>query len=103
MGICRGVRAFVLLPFYLTNNFKRTTRGSSDCDAVAVVPRLFGRNEVEKTILVRQFRPPLDSYTLENVAGLVDDGETPEQVFFFLAFVCFSSLVMIITRLLAES
>ena len=31
------------------------------------------------TVLVRQFRPPLDTATLELPAGLIDPGETPSQ------------------------
>eukprot|EP00392_Amoebophrya_sp_AT5.2_P019179 g19921.t1 len=33
----------------------------------------------EKTLLVKQFRPAINAYTLELPAGLVDRGETPEQ------------------------
>ena len=46
---------------------ERTTRpAGSDCDAVAVFPRLRGAS-VPETLLVRQFRPPLDCETLEQV------------------------------------
>ena len=31
------------------------------------------------TLLVIQYRPPLDAYTIEWPAGLIDKGETPEQ------------------------
>ena len=62
---------------------ERTTRQDVGfCDAVAIFPRLFhSKNPAvpEKTVLVQQYRPPLDKFTLENPAGLVDKGETLEQ------------------------
>lgn len=33
----------------------------------------------EKIILVRQFRPPLNQFTLEFPSGFMDEGETPED------------------------
>ena len=30
--------------------------------------------------MVKQFRPPMDAYTVELPAGLIDKGETPAQV-----------------------
>jgi len=32
-----------------------------------------------KYVLVKQFRPPVNDYVIELPAGLVDEGETPEQ------------------------
>jgi 8-oxo-dGTP pyrophosphatase MutT (NUDIX family) len=36
-------------------------------------------DEHMEVILVKQFRPPLNNYCIELPAGLVDEGETPEQ------------------------
>ncbi len=58
---------------------RTTTAAGQDCDAVAVFPRLQGGPGAPETLLVRQFRPPLGCETLENVAGLVDAGETCEE------------------------
>ena len=53
---------------------------SAGADAVAIFPRLFRRGiEDDSTIIVKQYRPPLDAFTLENPAGLVDEGETLEE------------------------
>ncbi|XP_063933165.1 uncharacterized protein LOC135144965 isoform X2 [Zophobas morio] len=35
--------------------------------------------EEERVLLVKQFRPAVDAYTLELPAGLVDEGETKEE------------------------
>ena len=52
-------------------------------DAVAVFARLrSGAGSVtsgEQTVLVAQFRPPVHKVTLELPAGLIDEGETPEE------------------------
>ncbi|KAI9004434.1 NUDIX hydrolase domain-like protein [Hyaloraphidium curvatum] len=58
---------------------RRTRPKAGDCDAVAILPLLVGGGEKAKTILVTQYRPPVDSYTVELPAGLIDEGETPEQ------------------------
>lgn len=71
----------------------RTTKRSADTtDAVVVIPLLqkkascgglAGNDKVDDgildTILVEQFRPPVGQATLEFPAGLIDQGETPEQ------------------------
>lgn len=44
-------------------------------DAVAVLPVVEGRTAV----LIRQYRPVLGRYILEAPAGVIDEGETPEQ------------------------
>ena len=59
----------------------RTTKQSSDkADAVAIVPllRKAGSDKVE-TLLVEQYRPPVDRVTVEFPAGLIDKGESPED------------------------
>lgn len=62
---------------------ERTTRyEKAGVDAVAIFPRVFRSSrpeEEDRTLLVKQYRPPLDAFTLEQCAGLVDHGETPEQ------------------------
>ncbi len=58
---------------------ERTKRGKTGVDAVAIFPRLYSKGQPDRTILVKQYRPPLDSYTLENPAGLVDEGDSLEQ------------------------
>ena len=58
------------------------TEDSNDdpADAVAIFPLLkkFGSNVIQ-TVLVKQYRPPLDAFTIELPAGLIDAGETPQQ------------------------
>lgn len=56
---------------------RRNSGGKAD--AVAIFPRLRKTGLPDQTILVKQYRPPLDRFTLENPAGLVDEGETLEQ------------------------
>lgn len=60
---------------------ERTTRGSSGIDAVAVLAIL--RSETNKfptsTVIIEQYRPPVAKYVVELPAGLIDDGETPED------------------------
>eukprot|EP00927_Polykrikos_kofoidii_P075276 TRINITY_DN71393_c0_g1_i1.p1 TRINITY_DN71393_c0_g1~~TRINITY_DN71393_c0_g1_i1.p1 ORF type:complete len:270 (+),score=43.00 TRINITY_DN71393_c0_g1_i1:70-810(+) len=58
----------------------RTTRRGS-CDAVGIVAllRRAGTPVTEaELLLVRQYRPAVDCFTLEFPAGLVDEGELPE-------------------------
>jgi 8-oxo-dGTP pyrophosphatase MutT (NUDIX family) len=44
--------------------------------AVAVLAEMIPS---ERIILVRQFRPPADGYVIEFPAGLIDEGEIPEE------------------------
>ena len=58
----------------------RTTRSEhSAVDAVAIFALLRSKGAADKTVFVRQYRPPLQCYTIELPAGLVDAGETLEQ------------------------
>ena len=70
----------------------RTTKKSkSSTDAVVIIPLLKrpyaaankdddnDEDSVFDTLLVEQFRPPVGRSTMEFPAGLIDDGETPEQ------------------------
>lgn len=57
----------------------RTTRPTSaDVDGVAILALLRRGSSVE-TLLVEQFRPPMNTATLELPAGLIDAGETAVQ------------------------
>lgn len=57
----------------------RKTRGKAGVDAVAMGNILLHPSRPASTMLVIQYRPPLDSYTVEWPAGLVDAEETAEQ------------------------
>mmetsp|Transcript_11631 Transcript_11631/g.14525 ORF Transcript_11631/g.14525 Transcript_11631/m.14525 type:complete len:239 (+) Transcript_11631:107-823(+) len=58
----------------------RTTKQPNVPDAVVIVPVLKSKksNSID-TILVEQYRPPIQAYALEFPAGLVDKGETAEE------------------------
>lgn len=56
----------------------RTTKGPQDQDCVAVVAIVSRSGHPDAMLLIKQFRPPLKSYTIEMPAGLVDNGETIE-------------------------
>jgi len=58
---------------------ERTTRGKSGVDAVAIFAILKKKNEPDRTLLIKQFRPPMDKFTIEMPAGLVDVNETVEN------------------------
>ncbi|KAI0822663.1 NUDIX hydrolase domain-like protein [Trametes gibbosa] len=55
----------------------RPTRASSGIDAVAILALLRSESDAfpPSTIIVEQFRPPVNSH----VIGLINEGETPEQ------------------------
>eukprot|EP00933_Yihiella_yeosuensis_P033349 TRINITY_DN27077_c0_g1_i1.p1 TRINITY_DN27077_c0_g1~~TRINITY_DN27077_c0_g1_i1.p1 ORF type:complete len:213 (+),score=35.14 TRINITY_DN27077_c0_g1_i1:161-799(+) len=55
--------------------------GSIRPDAVAIVALLKGNtlSTEPEIVLVRQFRPPVDAYTIEFPAGLIDPKETPGE------------------------
>jgi len=57
----------------------RKTRGKAGIDAVAMGNILLHPTRPPSTMLVIQYRPPLDAYTVEWPAGLVDAEETAEQ------------------------
>ncbi|PXF47111.1 ADP-ribose pyrophosphatase [Gracilariopsis chorda] len=54
----------------------RATRTAMDVDAVVVLARLRLADDVERVLLVKQFRPPLNAVSVELPAGLVDEGES---------------------------
>jgi 8-oxo-dGTP pyrophosphatase MutT (NUDIX family) len=60
----------------------RTTKQSSEhADAVVIIPLLRHPDtpHLIDTLLVRQYRPPVQQYTMEFPAGLIDVDETIEQ------------------------
>jgi len=60
---------------------ERTTRKSSGIDAVAVLAIIRSKTKAfpVSTVLIEQYRPPIDRFIIEMPAGLIDEGETPEQ------------------------
>ncbi|KAE9363324.1 hypothetical protein N431DRAFT_433437 [Stipitochalara longipes BDJ] len=57
----------------------RKTRGSSGVDAVAIMTILRHPSRPPATIIILQYRPPVDAICVEFPAGLIDAGETPEE------------------------
>jgi 8-oxo-dGTP pyrophosphatase MutT (NUDIX family) len=58
----------------------RTTKDlNAVADAVCVFARLKRTGKPTQTLLVKQFRPPLETETIELPAGLIDLGESPEE------------------------
>ncbi|KAG9225886.1 hypothetical protein CCMSSC00406_0006492 [Pleurotus cornucopiae] len=60
---------------------ERKTRKSSGVDAVAILALIKSKTNAFplSTVVIEQYRPPIDKYIIELPAGLVDEGETPEQ------------------------
>lgn len=54
---------------------ERTTGSSGKADAVVIIPILKRMLKYDCVVVVKQYRPPLDAYTLEFPAGLIDKGE----------------------------
>ena len=60
---------------------RTTKKPESYADAVVIFCVLSGGGlEEPHILLVKQFRPPIEAYTIEMPAGLIDPGETPETV-----------------------
>ncbi|KAF1822388.1 uncharacterized protein K489DRAFT_381142 [Dissoconium aciculare CBS 342.82] len=57
----------------------RKTRKESGVDAVAIGPIIRHPNRPVSTMVILQYRPPVDAICVEFPAGLIDEGETPEQ------------------------
>jgi len=58
---------------------ERCTRPANcDVDAVTVFAIVREPSKPSRVVVVKQFRPPLNTYTVELCAGLVDPGETVE-------------------------
>jgi len=56
----------------------RKTRGVSGVDAVAIMTILRHPSRPPSTIIILQYRPPVDAICVEFPAGLIDANETPE-------------------------
>ncbi|KAK0252216.1 hypothetical protein LTS09_012779 [Friedmanniomyces endolithicus] len=57
----------------------RKTRTKGGVDAVAIAPILRHPNKPPSTMIILQYRPPVEAMCVEFPAGLIDEGETPEQ------------------------
>eukprot|EP00388_Colpodella_angusta_P006956 GDKJ01020067.1.p1 GENE.GDKJ01020067.1~~GDKJ01020067.1.p1 ORF type:complete len:212 (-),score=57.09 GDKJ01020067.1:77-685(-) len=59
---------------------RTTTRdvGKERLDAVCIIPTLWRQGRAENILLVKQFRPPVNAFTIEFPAGLIDPNETVE-------------------------
>jgi len=57
----------------------RKTRGKSGVDAVAINAIIRHPARPPSTIIVLQYRPPVDAICVELPAGLVDEGESPSD------------------------
>jgi ADP-ribose pyrophosphatase len=57
----------------------RKTRGATGIDAVAIVPILLHPSRPASTLIILQYRPPVQAICVEFPAGLIDAGETIEQ------------------------
>jgi ADP-ribose pyrophosphatase len=57
----------------------RKTRGSGGIDAVAIAPILLHPSKPPSTLIILQYRPPVQATCVEFPAGLIDGDETPES------------------------
>lgn len=62
----------------LWETVKRTTRQATQVDGVGIIALLKRTLHKDCVVMVKQFRPPMGSYSLEFPAGLIDEGETAE-------------------------
>ncbi|KAI0807060.1 NUDIX hydrolase domain-like protein [Fomes fomentarius] len=60
---------------------ERPTRSSGGVDAVAILAILRSESGAfaPSTIIIEQFRPPIDRHVVELPAGLISEGESPEE------------------------
>ncbi|KAH6918832.1 NUDIX hydrolase domain-like protein [Coprinopsis sp. MPI-PUGE-AT-0042] len=60
---------------------QRRTRSSSGVDAVAILAIIKSKKDSfpPSTVIIEQYRPPIDKFIIELPAGLIDEGETPEK------------------------
>ncbi|ODQ54937.1 hypothetical protein SAICODRAFT_89015 [Saitoella complicata NRRL Y-17804] len=58
---------------------ERSTRKSSGVDAVAIMAIIRRPGEPDGLLLGKQYRPPTEKICIEAPAGLVDEGESPEE------------------------
>jgi ADP-ribose pyrophosphatase len=57
----------------------RKTRGKAGVDAVAIITIIRHPNRPPSTIIILQYRPPVDAVCVELPAGLVDEKESPSD------------------------
>lgn len=57
----------------------RKTRSKGGVDAVAIAPIIRHPSKPPSTLIILQYRPPVEGTCVEFPAGLIDEGETPEQ------------------------
>ena len=67
--------------YYFVSRRKKTKLKllTKDINAEGVVIYPVLKNEPDKIVMIRQYRYPLDDYLYELPAGLIDEGETPQQ------------------------
>ncbi|KAF9002000.1 NUDIX hydrolase domain-like protein [Cyathus striatus] len=60
---------------------ERKTRKSTGVDAVAIFAVLRSKTDSFplSTVVIEQYRPPIDKFIIELPAGLIDEGETAEE------------------------
>ncbi|SJL04386.1 related to YSA1-sugar-nucleotide hydrolase [Armillaria ostoyae] len=60
---------------------ERKTRKSTGIDAVAIFALIRSKTNAFplSTVVIEQYRPPVDAHIIELPAGLIDEGETPES------------------------
>jgi len=60
---------------------ERKTRKALGLDAVAILPILRSKTNAFElsTVIIEQYRPPIGKTVIELPAGLVDEGESPEE------------------------
>ncbi|CEJ90391.1 hypothetical protein VHEMI06179 [[Torrubiella] hemipterigena] len=57
---------------------ERLTRPAGGVDGVGILA-ILSKPDGKHILLQKQYRPPIDKVTIEIPAGLIDEGETPEQ------------------------
>ncbi|KAI7095369.1 hypothetical protein KC352_g39108, partial [Hortaea werneckii] len=57
----------------------RKTRSKGGVDAVAIAPIIRHPSKPPSTLIILQYRPPVEGTCVEFPAGLIDEGESPEQ------------------------
>ena len=57
----------------------RKTRSKGGIDAVAIAPIIRHPSHPPSTLIILQYRPPVEAICVEFPAGLIDEGETPEE------------------------
>ncbi|KIJ99558.1 hypothetical protein K443DRAFT_679821 [Laccaria amethystina LaAM-08-1] len=63
---------------------ERKTRRSTGIDAVAILALLRSKANAFplSIVIIEQYRPPINKFVIELPAGLLDEGETPEEAAF---------------------